>query len=89
MIEEDAECIFDLLGSGDWKEDGTTDCLSDWLFVIGERRISYHSDCGTFNDWEAERFLRLDEKTQNAVDALLKKYVRVGAVEMPVEKATE
>ncbi len=89
MIEEDAECIFDLLGSADWNEEGTTDCLSDWLFLIDERRISYHSDCGTFNDWEAECFLRLDEKTQNAVDALLKKYVRVGAVEIPIEEVTE
>ena len=76
---EDSAVILALLKQDRWTE-GTTDCLVDVHFVLPDKELEYHSDCGTFIDNNASRALSLTEEEQARVNAILRQYITLGEV---------
>ena len=81
----DAFALADILESDSWNTEGTTDCFSNMEVLINGTTYKYHSVCGTFNDNVNQRYLSLDEKTNNAVNAILEEYVSLTATDVPIE----
>lgn len=77
--------LADIIESDSWNTEGTTDCFSNIEIIINGVTYKYHSDCGTFNDNVNQRYLSLDTKTQNVVNAILAEYVSLTATEVPIE----
>ncbi|MGM9619013.1 MAG: hypothetical protein ACI3W8_04175 [Oscillospiraceae bacterium] len=80
LSPEDAAALAALLESGSWNTAGTADCLDDCVLTIGGETVYYSSDCGTFNDAVKERCLSLTEAERSRVNAILEKYIILGAV---------
>lgn len=78
LSEQDAIVLENILSSEAWIDD-LTDCASD-VVLSGddERQISYHSECGTFNDTKNKKYLKLDKDKTNSFNELLSKYVELG-----------
>ena len=85
LSANDGLALADILESDSWNTEGTTDCFSNIEIVINGATYKYHSECGTFNDNINLRHLSLDEKTNNAVNAILDDYVSLTVTEVPVE----
>ena len=77
--------LADIIESDSWNTEGTTDCFSNIEIIINGVTYKYHSDCGTFNDNVNQRYLSLDTKTQNVVNAILAEYVSLTATEVLIE----
>lgn len=92
MSEADSCAIQQILDGGSWADYGT-DCASDCVISLGDRTISYHSECGTFNErvGQTERSLSLLPVAQNAVNELLEKYISLGGLDgiAPLIKGVE
>ena len=70
LSEEDSSTILTILQNGDWQE-GTADCINDYRFTVSGSTIYYHSDCGTFNDSEANRSFTVSEEDRAVILSLL------------------
>ena len=86
LSEEDAEIILEILENGEWYDE-PTECFSDCMIMIGENRLTYHSDCGTFNgSFRRETIdhrgsLMTDDETQQLINSILEQYVTLGQYE--------
>lgn len=58
LSTEDSEMIAQMLDAANWISDSTK-CDSDYTFILGDRTIYYHSDCGTFNEKTNQEHLSL------------------------------
>ncbi len=75
LSAENWEQIAAILEAGQWNT-GTSDCLSDYTLEWNGRKLSYHSDCGTFNEpgvGENGRSLRLTEEEKQVVNTTVQK----------------
>ena len=81
LSDEEATALDDTLSSDDWKDD-VTDCSSDvTLRSEGWKHLRYCSDCGTFNDIQRIRSLKLTSSERASFNKLLQKYGTLGVVE--------
>ena len=81
LSDEEATALDDILSSDDWKDD-VTDCSSDvTLRSEGWKHLRYCSDCGTFNDIQRIRSLKLSSSERASFNKLLQKYGTLGVVE--------
>lgn len=82
LSEADSRAIQQILDGGSWADYGT-DCASDCVISLEDRTISYHSECGTFNErvGQTERSLSLLPSEQNAANELLEKYISLGGLD--------
>lgn len=67
--------VFD--GITNW-EDVTADCLNDCVIEFRGAKISYHSDCGTFNDGANKRSFTVAESERELLNSVLEKYIALG-----------
>lgn len=88
LMPEEGETVETLLKNGEWK-DGTADCFNDCVVLVNGDEISYHSDCGTFNDSSNERHLELTESDKEALNEILQRYITLGPEEPVEEEVTE
>lgn len=93
LSEEDAETLAKILKNESWNTDETTDCANDCAINLKGRLVYYHSDCGTFNEYDLSdmtsfsaqesnidgKSLLLTETEQKTVNTILKKYIMLGA----------
>lgn len=93
LSEEDAETLAKILKNVSWNTDETTDCANDCAINLKGRLVYYHSDCGTFNEYDLSdmtsfsaqesnidgKSLLLTETEQKTVNTILKKYIMLGA----------
>ncbi len=75
LYDADIQAIMSLLDSYTWNE-GTGDCLNDYMFTINELRYGYHSDCGTINDITHSRSVVVNENDRVYLNELLKQFVQ-------------
>ena len=81
LSDEEATALDDILSFDDWKDD-VTDCSSDvTLRSEGWKHLRYCSDCGTFNDIQRIRSLKLSSSERASFNKLLQKYGTLGVVE--------
>lgn len=85
LLANDGLTIADILGSGSWNTEGTTDCMSNIEITINGTTYKYHSDCGTFNDNVNQQYLSLDDDIKENVNAILAEYISLTATEVPIE----
>ena len=76
LSAEDAAVIVGLIASDSWTE-GTSDCLNDCIWFLGNKELLYHSDCGTLNDTKNQRSLHLTEDQQAELNAIIEKSIKV------------
>ncbi len=74
---EDAVVLEELLSSDNWIND-VTNCGVDVTLKGNDCQLSYHSECGTFNDLAHNRSLHLSENEKEKFNELLGKYVELG-----------
>ena len=87
LMDEDAASLLSLIESGNWKE-GIPDCVYDCAINLGGRLIYYHSECGTFIEYDlskmslqshtknhAGQHCKLSEADQIAVNNILNNYI--------------
>ncbi|MDE5619248.1 MAG: hypothetical protein K2O29_08560 [Ruminococcus sp.] len=56
-------------------ENGTGDCLSDYIFITQTgQQIYYHSECGTFNDIVNNRSYKAVDYQRDEINSILNKY---------------
>ena len=61
--------------SGSKYENGTSDCLSDYIFTTGAgKKIYYHSECGIFNDILNNRSYKAVDSQRDEINSILNKY---------------
>lgn len=51
LSAEDADVISGIIENGNFSDEGTTDCSSDFRINLKGRWLYYHSDCGTFCEY--------------------------------------
>ena len=73
VTRERVQIISNILENGTWTE-GTADCLNDYLIALEEQEYYYHADCGTVNDNENGRSMKLAEEEKAKIDDILKSY---------------
>jgi hypothetical protein len=74
LSKEDAADLERLLSPDNWFDEGSQ-CDSDILLESSDgTRLSYHSECGTFNDLNKNRSLSLNDSEKGAFNELLRKY---------------
>lgn len=79
LSKEDAKEINRVIENGRWIDD-LGKCESDLQVVIGDRKLSYHSECGTFNDYGGKKSMTVSENTKSQMNRIFEKYVRLGQV---------
>ena len=52
-------------------ENGTTDCLPDVRFVVGNKEYAYDSGCGTFMDLSKEQHVKLSEEQKKILELII------------------
>lgn len=78
LSDEDARILETLLSLDNWVS-ALTNCACDVSLQCEDgRRLTYHSDCGTFNDITGGKSLRLDESEKERFQEVLRKYVELG-----------
>ena len=78
LSAEDSAAVLAVLdGITNW-EDVTADCLNDCVIEFRGAKISYHSDCGTFNDGANESSFTVTESEREMLNAVLEKYIALG-----------
>lgn len=83
LSPSDCAKVSKLLSTLDW-DDGTPDCVADYVVQVGKRTYYYHLSCGTFID--AKKSLPLSDSEKEAVNAIFAKYLSFdGAI--PVSSA--
>ena len=86
LSSEDAEVLLEILENGEWYDE-PTECFSDCQILIGDNRLTYHSECGTFNgSFRGENIyhrgsLMTDDETQQLMNSILEQYVTLGQYE--------
>ena len=86
LSSEDAEVLLEILENGEWYDE-PTECFSDCQILIGDNRLTYHSECGTFNgSFRGENIyhrgsLMTDDETQQLINSILEQYVTLGQYE--------
>ncbi|MBQ3257667.1 MAG: hypothetical protein IJA67_09660 [Oscillospiraceae bacterium] len=79
LSKEDAKEINRVIENGRWIDD-LGKCESDLQVVIGDRKLSYHSECGTFNDYEGKKSMTVSKKMKSQVNRIFEKYGQTGQV---------
>lgn len=77
LSPEDAVVLEELLASDNWIPD-VGNCGVDVTLIGDAYQLSYHSECGTFNDLTNHRSLQLNEHDKDSFNELLSKYVDIG-----------
>ena len=78
LSKEDTAAISELWKEGRWVED-VTKCASDCVVTMADgKSLSYHSACGTWNDWENGRSLSLTEAETASLNKILAQYGEMG-----------
>jgi hypothetical protein len=77
LSEEDAKRFIEILENGKWV-DSISACDSDCKVVVSDNTMTYHSECGTFNDSQNQRSMTTNEETQQLINDILKNYVTLG-----------
>ncbi|MBE6883622.1 MAG: hypothetical protein E7487_03340 [Ruminococcaceae bacterium] len=75
LSPEDAEKILKILENGRWIND-LFKCESDYRIDIAGRTLTYHSDCGSFNDSHNKICLATDDATQKEINDILSHYIQ-------------
>ncbi|MDE6035796.1 MAG: hypothetical protein K2G36_07810 [Ruminococcus sp.] len=74
MTAEDSQIIQNYCFGGNY-ENGTGDCMSDYIFTTGAgEKIYYHSECGTFNDIVNNRSYKVTDYQRDEINSFLNKY---------------
>lgn len=76
LSEEDSKTIFELLENGEWKNDLSA-CASDCSLAVSGNTLTYHFECGTFNDNQNKRSLSTDDDTRKAINDILGNYISI------------
>ena len=74
LSEEEAKVIFEILENGEWTNDLSA-CASDCSLVVSGNTLTYHFECGTFNDSQNQKSLTTDEDTKKVINNILENYV--------------
>ncbi|MBE6593558.1 MAG: hypothetical protein E7642_06140 [Ruminococcaceae bacterium] len=82
LTEENEQKILDILNDGEWVDDGNN-CGYDYEFTVKNKKILYHSQCGTFAESGKGISLSLSEEDKIEVNKLL------GVVEKVVLESVE
>ena len=80
---EDAAKLESVVLSDTWQE-GTGDCINDCKLIFDGEVYYYHSECGTFNDSQNNRNLKLTTEQKENVNVILEKYISLGSAEVPI-----
>lgn len=97
LSEEDAEFLMQIMEDGSWNEAGTADCANNCVLQLKGRLVYYHSDCGTFNEFDLSglsplssqapagggRCLSLTPEARAAVNAVLEQYITLRFTALP------
>ncbi len=67
---EDKSYIVDLLNEASWVND-LSNCDSDFVFYTQNQEVSYHSECGTFNDITNKKSMTVSEEERVAINTAL------------------
>ena len=74
MTAEDSQIIRNYFSDGKY-ENGTGDCMSDYIFTTrAGQKIYYHSECGTFNDIVNNGSYKVSDYQREERNAVLSKY---------------
>ncbi len=72
---DDSRVIEGFIASCKWEE-GTADCLNDYMFIRENGNIIYyHSDCGTFNDTELNRSYHVTDEMRDQINSIIREYI--------------
>ncbi len=71
LTADEQELIYNILVSDRW-ENGTADCECNYMFVLSDSNIGYHSSCGTFNDFANSLHLKLTDEEKEKLNEILK-----------------
>ena len=66
---EQANVLY-FLNNGEWGYD-VTNCGHDYEFILGNKTIRYHSECGTFIDINKKRHKSMSEEEQALINEIL------------------
>ena len=77
MSKEDVDLLINVFNRGKFESD-VGECISDVKLQIVGRVLTYHSECGTFNDAKNAEHFSLSEAERELVNATLSKYVELG-----------
>lgn len=80
MSEADMSVIISFFNCGKWEKD-VGNCISDVNIQIIGRTLTYHSECGTFNDAKNGEHFSLGDAEREVVNATLSKYVTIAEPE--------
>ncbi|MDO5406013.1 MAG: M56 family metallopeptidase [Eubacteriales bacterium] len=84
LTAEEVKFISNILAQGDWDNEGTAECINDCKLIFDGKVYYYHSECGTFNDSENDRNLKLTTAEKGNVNGILEKYITLGSEEVPM-----
>ena len=87
MSQEDMSVVIGFFNCGKWEKD-LGSCDSDVKIQLIGRALTYHSECGNFNDAKNGEHFKLSDAQREVVNALLSKYVSLGE-ELPERKVTD
>jgi len=74
MTEAESELIVTMIEMGVWDDEGTSDCIADYMFRVSRDLFYYHLECGTINDDVNERSLLLSEEQRKAINQIVESY---------------
>lgn len=88
LSASDADVISGIIANGSFSDEGITDCSNDFCINLKGRWLYYHSECGTFNEYniadlsymsskKAEingKNMTVSESERLTVNAILEKY---------------
>ena len=77
---EDSAVILALLKQDRWTDDLPECTGEDVHLVLSDGELEYHSDCGTFLDTAASRFLSLTGEEREQVNDIMALYITLGEV---------
>lgn len=76
MSQDDMSVVIGFFNCGKWEKD-IGNCISDVNIQIIGRTLTYHSECGTFNDAKNGEHFKLTDAQREVVNATLSKYVTI------------
>lgn len=77
LSKEDVKEICQVIENGSWIDD-LGKCESDLQVIVEDRTLSYHSECGKFNDYESKESMTVNENTKSWVNRIFEKYSLFG-----------
>ena len=87
MSQDDMSVVIGFFNCGKWEKE-LGNCISDVKVQLIGRALTYHSECGNFNDAKNGEHFKLTDAQREVVNALLSKYVSLGE-ELPERKVTD